>query len=250
MSYNKILIISDNIAQCVKVNKLLEDKNLLQNIVVNWSCSIYSSVEEFENLLHQKVQQIDLKNENTVVEICTKYNLVISLHCKQLFPKSLVNAVKCINIHPGYNPENRGWYPQVFSIINETIVGATIHEIDEQLDHGKIIARMKVPIYSWDNSLDVYNRVLEAEMVLLENNLPLILNNSYKVVEPENEGKLYLKKDFNNLCNLNLDNVGTLKEHINLLRALTHGTYKNAYFIDEQTSKKVFVSIDLTPIDK
>ena len=76
--------------------------------------------------------------------------LIISLHCKQLFPKGLISTVKCINVHPGLNPHNRGWYPQVFSIINKRPLGATIHEIDEELDHGDVIAQKEVPVFSWD----------------------------------------------------------------------------------------------------
>jgi methionyl-tRNA formyltransferase len=243
MFYTKVLVISDNVAQCVRVKKLLQQKQIITSIELNWACSVYSNKELFEIQLQQTINQIDLKNNDTVGAICSNYNLVISLHCKQLFPAALVNTVKCINVHPGYNPENRGWYPQVFSIINDTVVGATIHEIDEQLDHGKIIDRMLVNINSWDNSLDIYNRVLDAEMQLLDKNIMAILNNNYQSLEPENEGKLYLKKDFNNLCKLNLSEVGTLKQHINLLRALTHGDYKNAYYIDEKTNKKIYVSI-------
>ena len=47
------------------------------------------------------------------------YKVGISAHCKQIFPAKLVENVRCYNIHPGYNPYNRGWFPQVFSIINK-----------------------------------------------------------------------------------------------------------------------------------
>jgi methionyl-tRNA formyltransferase len=246
MFYKKVLVISDNVVQCLKVKKLLQQKKIISSIELSWACSVYSSKEFFETQLQQSIEQIDLKNNETINTICSAYNLVISLHCKQLFPLTLVNAVKCINVHPGYNPENRGWYPQIFSIINGTAIGATIHEIDEQLDHGKIIDRMLVNINSWDNSLDVYNRVLDAEMLLLDKNIIAILNNNYNTIEPENEGKLYLKNDFNNLCKLNLNETGTLKQHIDLLRALTHGSYKNAFFFDEITGERIYVSIDLS----
>ncbi len=72
-----------------------------------------------------------------------KYILFISLHCKQIFPQRLTDNYRCINIHPGYNPYNRGWFPQVFSILNKNTAGVTIHEIDQELDHGPIIYQEK-----------------------------------------------------------------------------------------------------------
>ena len=132
-------------------------------------------------------------------QLVSMYKMIFSLHCKQIFPKDLVKAVKCINVHPGYNPINRGWYPQVFAIINKLPVGVTIHEIDEHLDHGMIIAREKVECFPWDTSLTIYNRLLDKEIDLLRRNIVSIINCQYKTFAPENEGNLYLKKDFEDL---------------------------------------------------
>jgi methionyl-tRNA formyltransferase len=128
-------------------------------------------------------------------------------------------------------------------------MGATIHEIDALIDHGNIICRTIVPSYSWDTSLSAYNRILDAEMVLLEEHLGSILNNTYKTIVPENAGNLYLKKDFNNLCKLDLTEQNTLGYFVNKLRALTHGDLKNAYFIDPVEGKKVYVRLTLEPVD-
>jgi methionyl-tRNA formyltransferase len=176
-----------------------------------------------------------------------QYDLVISAHCKQLFPPEMVRAVRCINIHPGLNPHNRGWYPQVFSILNGRPVGATIHEIDEELDHGAIIAQHEVPVHAWDTSKDVYDRVQQAEVQLLRQHLAAIIAGTYSATPPAAEGNINLKKDFNALLCINADEQMTMGQAIDRLRALTHRPYRNAYFIDPHTGKKVFVSIDLQP---
>lgn len=179
-------------------------------------------------------------------EIVERYDLVISLHCKQIFPPALVRGVRCINVHPGLNPHNRGWFPQVFSILNGLPCGATIHEIDEELDHGGIIAQKEVRIEAWDTSLTAYNKILDAEMELIEAHLPAILAGSCELERPASEGNLNLKKDFDALCQLDLESVGTFRSHIDKLRALTHGDYANAFFLDEH-GRKVFVKIELRP---
>jgi|AVFP01.1.fsa_nt_gi methionyl-tRNA formyltransferase len=186
--------------------------------------------------------------KNSIEKLVSKYSIIFSLHSKQIFPPELVNQVRCYNVHPGYNPYNRGWYPQVFSIINGLPAGATIHEIDEELDHGRIICQKKVEIFTWDTSLSVYNRILDAEMELLSKWLEPILKGEYEPVKAE-EGNINLKSDFNELLELDLQRQDSLENHINLLRALTHGDYDNAYFIDNQ-GNKVFVRIQLTPEGK
>ncbi len=45
----------------------------------------------------------------------------------------------CVNDR--VSTHNRGWFPQAFSIIDGQKVGVTIHEIDDQLNHGPIIAQ-------------------------------------------------------------------------------------------------------------
>ncbi len=244
MSYKRVLILSDNLRQCISFENILQALDLPKIIDVTFACSIYSNKEAFEKELNLKCDQLDLKDSSTVDNLCTSFDLIFSIHCKQLFPSQLVNSVKCINLHPGYNPYNRGWYPQIFAIINDTIFGATIHEIDEQLDHGKIIDRIEVRIESWETSYDLYEKVLDAEIELLERNLLSILENSYIAFNPEFTGDVYLKKDFNKLCQLNLDEVQTTRDFLNKIRALSHKPFKNAYFVDPNSNKRIFVSID------
>ncbi|RIJ42778.1 dTDP-4-amino-4,6-dideoxyglucose formyltransferase [Pontibacter oryzae] len=237
----KVLVVSDNQHILKSFDSIA--KKSADKIDIQYAISPSSNLEDFTGL--GEITVINLKSEQRVSEIIAIYDLVISAHCKQLFPAVLVNSVRCINIHPGYNPINRGWYPQVFAIIHKIPVGATIHEMDEELDNGAIIAREIVPQYSWDTSLTLYNRVVKKELELLEKHFTEIINGNYNKIRPEEKGNLYLKKDFNNFLLLDLEQKGTMEEILDKLRALTHGTYKNAYYIDKQTGKKVFVSLQL-----
>lgn len=239
--YTKVLIISDNASLCNKFKQVVKDLSL-DTQGFTFATSPYSNSNDFGGI---KVLTYDLKIESNVNYIISNYDLVFSIHCKQIFPKPLVKGVKCINIHPGYNPINRGWYPQVFSIINDLPIGATIHEIDEQLDHGGVIVRELVEKFSYDTSETLYNRILEKEVDLLYRYLPSILNKKYDLISPEDEGNLYLKKDFNKLLEIDLQEEYKAGDLINRLRALTHGAYKNAYFIDKETGDKIYIGIQL-----
>ena len=237
----KVLVISDNPVLSKGLIGLLH-KVGADRKMFTFKCSKGSDGTMTEKLGFE-VRPIEVKEEWP--KVIENFGLVISLHCKQLFPKELVEAVRCINVHPGLNPYNRGWFPQVFAIMNGLPHGATIHEIDADLDHGPIIAQQEVTIKADDTSLTVYERVQDAELKLLEENLVDILNDSYTTVQPGMEGNLNLIKDYRKLLELDLNEEVTMGEAIDRLRALTHGDYKNAYFLDADTGERIYVTINL-----
>jgi methionyl-tRNA formyltransferase len=233
----KVLVVTDNHYLFRKFKSLLNDLNLDVN-QFDFACTSSQTELSEENLY-----KIDITKG--AEKLIGKYSTIFSLHCKKVFPPELVRSVKCINIHPGYNPYNRGWYPQVFSIINKLPVGATIHEMDEQIDHGKIIAQKEIKVNSWDTSLDIYNRILELEIELIKVNLNNILNNNYRAVEPEKEGNYNSIRDFTKFLEIDLSETGTAEYFIDRLRALSHGHFKNAFFKDPATGAKIFVKLEL-----
>ena len=177
------------------------------------------------------------------------YDLFLSLHSKQLFPTELVENHLCINVHPGLNPFNRGWFPQVFSILNGLPCGVTIHKMDAELDHGPILWQEEVPLLASDTSKDIYDRILKKELELLENHLGDLLAGNYSLTPMPHEGNINYKADFDALCRIDRDEPATYGAVIDRLRALTHAPYENAYFIDDD-GKKVYVSIILRKEDE
>ncbi len=174
-----------------------------------------------------------------------KYDLVISAHCKKIFDKKLVDSIRIVNIHPGLNPFNRGMYPHIFSIINGLPTGATIHEVDEFIDNGDIIAQQEVEIFMHDDSRSLHERIMKLEMELFERHFDEILLGTYTKKKPQCEGNLNYKKDFSNLCNIDLKNYDSFENHINTLRALSYGGFKNAYFYDND-GNKIYIRVELS----
>lgn len=244
--YKNALIISDNLPLCKQFHSIIKKKGISLP-KFNFSTSPFTNKDTFLVADDVPVVVYDMKNQDDIDEIIAKYDLVFSIHCKQIFPADLVEKVKCINVHPGYNPINRGWYPQVFAIIHGYEIGATIHEIDAELDNGNIIARAFVDKEAYDNSETLYNKVIAKEIELLDEHLESILDDTYQAFPPEAESNLYLKKDFYGLMHLDLNEETTVGKVIDKLRALTHGNFNNAYFIDPKTGKKIYVGIQLKP---
>src|ERR1700687_1667074 len=227
----KTLIITDN-PQALELAKELEKVHGLIDVFQSPTGSLGD------------VPRLDLRTRH--VTIGDQYGLTISIHCKQLFPPELIKSVRCVNIHPGFNPFNRGWFPQAFSIINGMKAGVTIHEIDEKLDHGPIIVQKEYEIKPWDTSGSAYANIMKLERELLLEHYPSIRTGSYSARPPEEEGNVNYKRDFEDLKKIDLSRRGCFRDFLNHIRALTHADYKNAYFTDER-GHKVFVRIILEP---
>ena len=165
------------------------------------------------------VEPIELRSAWTSL---TDFDIGFSCHSRQIFPAGLVEAVRCVNVHPGLNPHNRGWFPQVFSLINKRPAGITIHEMDAQVDHGPIICQERVDVTAWDTSGTLYDRLLEREIGLFVEWLPRLLEGKYQTVSPENEGNYNGRADFESLKEIDLDRTVTFREAIDFLRAMSH----------------------------
>lgn len=239
-----VLILTDN---KFLYQEIIPITNAIENInfVFKYSYNNYKFIDEFKN--DETFQSLNIKRDYE--QLIGKFNLIISIHCKQIFPSKLVNSVRCINVHPGLNPFNRGWFPQVFSILNKLPCGVTIHEMDEQVDHGGVIYQKSVDSYEWDTSLTLYNRILEVEIELLKKYLVDLINKNYKT-ETVSEGNINYINDFKSLCKIDLDKKVTMGQAIDTLRALTHGEYKNAYFETKEGSVYLSLNLELVPCKK
>ena len=182
-------------------------------------------------------------NARDVAHIVSEFDLVISAHCKQVFPADLVSRLPCVNLHPGFNPDTRGWYPQSFALARGLKVGFTVHYMDEQIDHGRIIYRQEIEALADDTSETLYARILSAEVASFDMWLPDLVMGDPATFPPESEGNYHSKSDFAALCELDLNEVGTFSDFYNRLRATSFRPFRNAWFRDAD-GRKIFVRID------
>jgi dTDP-4-amino-4,6-dideoxyglucose formyltransferase len=242
----RILIVTDNIYMFSKVKEIIKKKSPPNCVFIfkrSPGNNLLNELPEFKN----SSSIVDVKLETQ--ELINQFDLIISAHCKQFFPKELVNKTRCINIHPGYNPINRGWYPQVFALKNDLPIGATIHEMDAKLDNGPIICRTIVEKYEWDTSSSLYKRILDAEITLFDSFFDNIIKGKYQRTISEENGNFFSKSDFDKICIIDLQKVGTFKEFYNTLRSLSHDEYWNSYFISEK-GEKIFIKLNIKKVNE
>lgn len=87
----------------------------------------------------------------------------------KIIPAPFVEGRTILNCHPGLLPENRGVDALKWSIINGWPIGVTLHKIDEVIDRGSILTRMRVPILSTDTLATFCQRMYDVECDLLAN---------------------------------------------------------------------------------
>ncbi len=96
-------------------------------------------------------------------------DLVVLAGFMRILTSEFVNHYtdRLINIHPSLLPKHKGLHTHRRAIeAGDTIAGATVHWVSEELDSGGIIRQIEVPIYADDSEESLKKRVLEAEHTL------------------------------------------------------------------------------------
>lgn len=99
--------------------------------------------------------------------------IVLAGYMKRV-PREVVRAFRdrMVNIHPALLPKHggKGMYgPHVHEAViaaRERLSGATVHYVDEEYDHGRIVLQRSVPVFAEDTPETLAARVLEVEHTL------------------------------------------------------------------------------------
>jgi phosphoribosylglycinamide formyltransferase-1 len=102
-----------------------------------------------------------LQDAEVEVVVLAGFMRVLKEQMLAAFPRRIVN------IHPSLLPKFPGleaWKQALAA--NENWTGVTVHYVDEQVDHGDIIAQRKVPVMPDDTPESLHARIQEVEHVL------------------------------------------------------------------------------------
>jgi len=156
-----------------------------------------------------------------------------------LFPAGVVN------LHPAYLPYNRGQYPNVWSIVERTPAGVTLHHIDAGVDTGDIIAQRQVPIEPVDTGETLYRKLEQACVALFKETWPLIRSGQAprRILQRKEEGTYHRTRDVEQIDCIDLEREYRAGELIDVIRARTFPPYPSAYFM--HAGRKVYLRLQL-----
>lgn len=151
---------------------------------------------------------------------------------------------RCLNLHPSYLPYNRGVYTNVWSIVDRTPAGASLHYIDEGVDTGPVLGRRRVEKRPTDTGETLYRRQEDACVDLFRDLWPQFVRGDIDPEpQPQEEGTYHQLADVEKIDRIKLDEEYTGRELLNRLRARTFPPYRGCYFIED--GQKIFLRLAL-----
>ncbi len=147
-------------------------------------------------LYHDKVTPEYIKELNPEIVISYNYSHIVKEDVIDLL------GDKIINMHCSLLPWNKGASPNIWSFIEDTPKGVTIHVLEKGLDTGRLLLQEEVTFDEETETLaSSYNKLQETIVNLLVSNLEDILDGNIVPTEQKGEGSYHRTSDLKALLN-------------------------------------------------
>jgi methionyl-tRNA formyltransferase len=172
-----------------------------------------------------------------------KWDVFVVASFGAILPKELLDIPKhgTINVHPSLLPRLRGASPMRSAILNDDKeTGVSIMLLDEELDHGPLLAQKKVAISPWPPHGKALDELLAHEGgKLLARTLPLWIAGEIEAQEQNHDLATYTRKFTKE------DGLLDLKDdaYQNLLKIRAFEGWPGTYAFFERSGKKIRVQI-------
>jgi len=194
----------------------------------------------------------NLRKKKTLQEIkALKPDIGLSIFFGYIVSKDFIDLFKTgiVNLHPSYLPYNRGQYPNVWSIVEDSPAGVTLHYIDKGIDTGNVIAQKEVAVTWTDTGESLYKKLeLISVKLFREYWSSLRQGKEPRVSQSAATGTYHSTKDVQKIDEIDLNRKYVARDLINIIRARTFPPYKGSYFWDGD--KKIYMRIQLLEEDK
>lgn len=219
------------------VDKLVGRKQILTpNVVKVWANEHNIPVLDPEKLNDEFIDKFEqiCKTENIEYFLVASYNKII--------PKKLVEMPKfgILNIHPSLLPKYRGPSPLGSAILaDDKNTGVTIMKIDNEMDHGPIVAVKEVHIEEWMIYEDYEEMMAKIGADLFTDNISDYLSGKIIPEEQDHTKASYTKKFEKEGGLISLQD----EQRINWLKYLAFHSWPQVYFILKNNEKEMRIKI-------
>lgn len=158
-----------------------KDSPLIE-IIRESSCEVLEYVKKFDRSLL----------------ITEKVGFVVSYRYRHIINKDIIDYMngRIINLHISFLPWNRGCDPNLWSFLEDTPKGVTIHHIDEGVDTGDIIVQKQIFFSSEVDTLATSYKRLNQEIVeLFRQQWPAIMRGESQRRKQPEDGSFHRMKD-------------------------------------------------------
>jgi len=158
-------------------------------------------------IIKKKGWLVSQKKTNLRNQKLSHYDCILSYGYKNIIKENIIKKLKkpIINLHISYLPFNKGVHPNVWSFLEKTPSGVSIHEINSKIDSGPIIYRKLVKFNKNKLSFyETYNQLKEEIENLFIENMDKLMNHKYPKPKQRKGGSIHYKKDLEVLKNNNI----------------------------------------------
>ena len=173
-SISKLIYVNENNGY---LNKIIEIINIFGvinfiKIVAYEIFYFFILVKKVSNFDYINVSDLDLNSKLNEILLSSRYEKIISIGCPCKIDINLQSKfnIKILNLHGGILPFQRGKFSPIKSLQKEhLILGATLHQISDSFDSGKVLAqscfeiKTKDKLYNYSEVLRVSSKLLEGD---------------------------------------------------------------------------------------
>jgi methionyl-tRNA formyltransferase len=170
--------------------------------------------------------------------LSVKFGYILKAELFGIFPQG------CLNLHTSFLPYNRGANPNVWSIVEGTPAGVSLHFVDAGIDTGPIVSQKQVEVSLADTGLTLYQKLEEAAYRLFMEEWPAIKAGQIKRSNQPGSGTYHAVIDYESLQAIDPNKMYRASELINILRACTFPPHSGAYL--DLPDRRIYVNIDPT----
>lgn len=164
-----------------------------------------------------------------------------------ILDKEIISIPKIgiLNFHPSLLPYNAGKDANFWTIIEDCPFGVTLMLIDEGIDSGDILFQKEIE-KSWEDTGEtLYEKEIHAMYELFCESYPKIIRGEYERHKNHREdGSFHYRREMLEKVHLKLDDIYSVRDLLNLLRAKTFTPYKGCWFQDNEEKYEVRISIN------
>lgn len=167
-----------------------------------------------------------IRQTNPDIGISAYYGYILKKEVIDLFPMGVVN------LHGAFLPWCRGRNPNVWTIVDNTPAGVTLHLIDPDVDTGPILAQREVTLTPDMTAKDLYLKMEQAMLEIFFEKFPDILEGKITPQpQPKDKGTFHLGAELDELKKLDLDEIMPVGRVLDILRACTFPPHPGARFV-------------------
>ena len=201
----KIVFMGGNLLGCTSLRYLLREKSIKILLAVGcyhdngsvieprvWNASLARLALNKNLPFIQPKSTRNLQFINDMKNL-DRPDLIITVEYDKFLDPTILSIPRMgtINMHFSPLPRHRGYFPVVWSLMEDNEAGVTLHWVNEQVNGGDIIAKRTIPVGKEDTSFSLYLKLSKLGMELFKTNLPKIVKGTPPKIPLDGEVESY-----------------------------------------------------------